>query len=184
MVEGLLPQSQCPQCGAQASSADLPCWLCGASPVAAHATEGPIGLPPKAQPAPGQPFQFSIAGLLILITVIAVCLGALRVAPGLGILLAVISVVSAVPAGFRAAARASPGTPKPSFWASFFISAAAITVGIIAFGVSAFIGITVGCRGGSDSAANVLAMILIFGSPVVGLAASGVILWRTWPRRN
>jgi hypothetical protein len=186
----------CPQCGVERQLDDSRCWLCGWSRgVLGDASAAPLAsaraVPlPLAPPRRAPPFQFSIGGALILTTVIAVCLGAFRVAPGLGLLLVIVAMLSAVPAAVRSSAAARPGPKKPSFWGSFAISAIAITVGIIAFGLSAFIGVWISCnmqQPSDDTTRTLIAIlfyVLFFGSPIIGLSVAGICLWMTWPRNK
>jgi phosphate/sulfate permease len=141
-----------------------------------------------------RPWQYSISGLLIVTTVVAVCLGALRVAPGLGILLIIVLAVSAVPATIRANVirQRSQGPDSPrarlAYLESFAVTAAAITVGIFACGVVAIVACIVGC-GFVESLRNNqvsdnVAFVLLFASPVIGLIVAGLIYWLAWPKRQ
>src|SRR5262245_23246115 len=70
------PQRLCPECGASCELEAARCWLC-------HAELTPAGAE-QPTPAPHGP-QFSIATILLVTTLIAVCLGVFRLSPGFGI---------------------------------------------------------------------------------------------------
>ena len=69
------------------------CWLCRRDMVLAEVVEEPRIVPPAAVV---NPLQFSLETLLLIVTLSAVCLGALVAAPGLGVLLLVIAVPALV----------------------------------------------------------------------------------------
>src|SRR5262245_47531384 len=78
------PQCLCPECGASCPTDAPRCWLCqrdlkssGENPFAPSAAIGP-----HAEPAAG---QFSIATVLLVTTLVAVCLGVFRLSPGFGL---------------------------------------------------------------------------------------------------
>src|SRR5262249_42880479 len=128
---------RCPQCGAEAQLYDVRCWLCGWSP---RGGSPPL---PEIEPPPIQvsrheprPWQFTIGGLLVITTVIAVCLGALRAAPQLGVMLIAFSVLSILPIirarVIRAKQRqASPDAP-PGDRILAYVQSFALTAGILA----------------------------------------------------
>jgi hypothetical protein len=182
--------AHCPQCGAELGQQDLRCWLCGGLPgaaaVALTARPPPDSHSGAAQGAPL--FQFSIGGLLIATALVAVCLGALRVAPGLGVLLAAVALFSVVPAAMRTYAMNKQGATRGGFWISFAISAAASTVGFIACCLSAIVALLLVCGNMNRSSdqemralAEMLGMILLFGSPIIGLFVAWIALLWTWP---
>src|SRR5687768_12038002 len=81
-------QRRCPQCGASCAVEATQCWLCHAAlPAVVQSTRG----------APAAAQQFSLATILLVITLIAVCLGVFRVSPGFGLAV----VCFAVPALIR-----------------------------------------------------------------------------------
>jgi hypothetical protein len=193
MTASSAPASACPQCGADVQPTAARCWLCGWS-IAGQRT-GVVAMP---RPAAGRheaaPWQFSIAGLLIVTTVVAVCLGAFRVAPGLGVLLVIFLLVGVAPAVIRArAVRAlRPSDPQGAgnsmyaYVESFAVTAGAMTVGVIAFGVVAFVAFFIACADlpGTPQVRGPVAVILLFASPVIGLIVTGIIYWAGWPHRR
>ena len=110
----------CPRCGAQNRPSVAACFLCGQTlgrPVAASAES--TGLPPtsvapelddrwtaatpKKPDRAGQPYR--IETLLLAIALIAVCLGVMYEAPGLGIPLAIVSAIAMARMKFVASRR-------------------------------------------------------------------------------
>lgn len=80
----------CPDCGAVNTPPAIFCWLCGrVLPQAGE--EEPRPVPPNAN------FTFSLSSLMLVMTLIAVCLGAATIEPGFGIILA----IAATPAVLR-----------------------------------------------------------------------------------
>jgi hypothetical protein len=190
-----VPAGACPQCGADVQPPAARCWLCGWSNAAlttGHAAASGSVL--AASPREPAPFQFSISGLLIVTTVVAVGLGAFRVAPGLAVLLVIVFVVGVGPTIIRARVVRSRGSTSSdqqagSQWIyayveSFAITAAAITAGVIACGMVAFVALFVACAAmpGQSRGLETVALILLFASPVVGLIVTGIIYWAGWPR--
>ena len=78
--------SVCTDCGASNPGHLSKCWLCQA-PVVLAASGTPFKATAYERHAA---FQFSFASLLVTIALIAVLLGVFRLAPGLGVLLAII----------------------------------------------------------------------------------------------
>ncbi|HEY2412447.1 MAG TPA: hypothetical protein VGI40_09405 [Pirellulaceae bacterium] len=130
----------CPDCGAPLEGTDSQCWLCRAQ---AHGATHDIN--PYASPRPIAPLQtqnqFSLATLFLIMTLVAVAMGALMIAPGLGtffIVLAVPALIRTVIVGRR---RQELGE-KPTIGSKIldFIASAAIIwvisiAATIAFGV-------------------------------------------------
>jgi hypothetical protein len=198
MVTPVSSRGNCPQCGAQSQLYDARCWLCGWSPAVPREADLPVVAPPIIVRSPPthelEPLQFSIGGLLVVTTVIAVCLGALRVAPGLGIMLLLLFVVGVVPATIRARVvrKRMQGDDSPrgtserrlAYLASFAIVVAAITAGLVTCAVVAFAAFLVACSDlwGRNPNAQTLVSVLLFGSPVIGLIVAGLIYWLAWPQ--
>ncbi|WP_165224665.1 hypothetical protein [Aquisphaera insulae] len=74
----------CLRCGARNDPGSAECWLCGER---ALSTARPVG-PSPGRPSGGNPFVFTIAGGMLVIAVVAVCLALYANAPGLLVLLA------------------------------------------------------------------------------------------------
>jgi hypothetical protein len=188
---------RCPECGAELQLYDIHCWLCGWSPGPKDTTKTPLPPPifvssPEARSL--APLQYSIGGLLVVTTVIAVCLGAFRVTPGLGILLMLMIAVGVIPAWIRAAVMGARHREANRIWtradrtrafaASLALTAGIVTAGVVTCGVVAIVAVMVACSDmwGEIGYGPVLAPVLLLGSPVVGLIVAGYLCWRTWPR--
>ena len=85
----------CPQCGASNVAETTQCWLCHA--VLPPAVAGALRVPTNEDGTRSVPTTFSLATILLVITLIAVCLGVFRVSPGFGVAI----VCFAVPALIR-----------------------------------------------------------------------------------
>ncbi|HEX3996971.1 MAG TPA: hypothetical protein VHX65_00295 [Pirellulales bacterium] len=93
----------CPECGAAFSGEGTYCWLCGwrtGDPVSADPKQRakPRRNPHVALPNTGKRLQwtFSLSTLFLWTALIAVVMGVVRIAPGLGIPLAVLSLPAAL----------------------------------------------------------------------------------------
>jgi hypothetical protein len=194
---------RCPQCGAARDAAAVRCWLCHAAVPA----EDPRGREsfsaddfaasqscgPKTTPDPGAAAgqQFSIATILLVTTLIAVCLGVFRISPGFG--LAVIAF--AVPALIRTfvvgvqhqrvGQRLSIGDKLTAFVASLGI--------MVLIGIAAVVAFQIACWGtcGLIAAMNprtgdeeMLLWTSIGIGTVAALAVGGWVLWATRPREG
>src|SRR5262245_51696932 len=151
MTARTLARGRCPQCGGLLRCYDVPCWLCGWSPALPDKNQavivGPTAVAPRQ--AAERPFQFTIAALITATTVSAVCLGALRAAPGVGILLMVVLVLMVLPATIRAsvlkARRQSAGEEMTiggqagDFAESLAIAFVASVVGLLTAGAVGFV---------------------------------------------
>jgi hypothetical protein len=189
---------RCSYCAAELQPGTLRCWLCGSpAPVL---LEGEVKAPPILVPPPRHaehPFQFTIGGLLVVTTVVAVFLGAIRVAPGLAVSLMVLLAICGVPAVLRArvlrlrrpaaGGAQEVGTRTLEYVASFAITAAVIIVGYVACMVVAFVALLVACGGNralGPDAAGLIGMGLLISAPIVGFIVAGWLLRLTWPRKK
>jgi hypothetical protein len=101
-----LPADACPECGAGRIPGQVQCWLCHGdlSPTASVAraalpAESPAGC------------QYSLASLLLLMTLAAILLSITSMNPGLGIFLAVLMVPACLRTAIVATLRRSRGKP-------------------------------------------------------------------------
>ena len=192
---------RCPQCGAARDEGAARCWLChaelppaGREPFSAGDPAAERGRWPKTTLDPfatGQ--QFSIATVLMITTLIAVCLGVLRLSPGFGIAV----IVFAVPALIRtvvvgvqtksAGKRLSIGDKLTAFVASLGLMILVAIAGVIAFqiacwGTCGLITATVSSSMGSSGGDALLWTCVGIGT-AAALAVGTWILWATRPRR-
>jgi hypothetical protein len=101
--------ARCPHCQAEVYwSEATQCWLCGQS----LDRPGPAVAPP---PPPMEPARrtFGLSSLMLVIALVAVCLGVYREVPGLGILLAILVTPALVRTSVVATRRKAGGRPMP-----------------------------------------------------------------------
>jgi hypothetical protein len=138
------PAAHCPHCGAEVQTPGGPCWLCrqkasqaGPNPY----TINPDATNPYATPRPigDNVAQFSLASLFLVMTLVAVCLGVIMIAPGLGILFAFITTPAfirtmvAASRGRQIGAPLSPLEKTGIFLISWFIMCAVGIASVVAF---------------------------------------------------
>jgi hypothetical protein len=169
------PAAHCPHCGAEVQAPGSPCWLCRQK--ASHAE-----LNPYAPPRPiGENAQFSLASLFLVMTLVAVCLGVIMIAPGVGILFAFITTPAfirttvAASLGRRAGAPLSPVEKVGIFFISWFIMCAIGIASVVAFMAVCFAGAII--TEGAGARLEIVLMVGVLG----GLAAA--IPLTVWLRR-
>lgn len=184
---------RCPECGADNPPQNARCWLCGAAldrgakpadrkeqPIDAEVIN-PYQSPPPA-PVVGTQHQFRLITLFLIVTVICLCLGLWRSAPGLAIPLLII----AVPALARASAvsrRVAAGGKRASigdFLIAFATSVALVIVTIVA-GIVAF---CIACVAALSGLGTQRVESIIGAAVLGGLATMTVLIIATWPRRK
>jgi hypothetical protein len=138
----------CPACGAQVQPTSTACWLCQeplASPAEIVEAELVEPTPPPIIPAWEQarrtasPLQFSLESLMLVITLVAVCLGMIVAMPGVGVLVAIVAapaLVRTLIAGFQQRAAGSQMTLSEK--ALTFLASTGITMAVLAAGGTAF----------------------------------------------
>lgn len=176
--------ARCPECGATLQSGDSTCWLC-------RRTTRPDDSSPASPFAEERKFagQFSLASVFLIITLIAVCLGSLRLAPGLGVLLIIVAtpaLVRTCVVGIRekrAGRTLSIGEKVVAFLASSAI--------IVLVGVAGFIAFQIACWGSCAMIAGIQQKegenALLVGLGTGSIAGIGTIIWliwKTWPRKK
>jgi hypothetical protein len=171
----------CPECGATRRWGEQVCWLCG-HPMPARGAGGgdsaglsqaPIllatAVPDRRPFAPSQAgyaervrFQYGINSMLLLMTLTAVLMGTFSIAPGLGIVAAVLVVPALVPTCMAAMRRGSRGQPMTTIekTATLILWVALMMVVMVAAGAAFFIA----CLAG-----------LTLGDPMVALTVLGPI---------
>lgn len=177
-------QSACPECGAALVAGQDRCWLCQRQ-LEPHDTANPYVAP---QPVPeASAAQFSLESLFLLTTLVAVGLGVFLIAPGLGVLFALVTVPAFARtwiAGYRdkqAGLKLTVSQKISAFILSFLLMLAIGFAGCIAFFfVCTGTGLAALAIGADDEGV----LIFIFGaSSLAALALAGFLMWVSWPRR-
>ncbi len=186
---------RCPECGAELRPRDERCWLCRSDRVIdAELVESPATNAPSAAV---HPLQFSLETLLLIVTLSAVCLGALVAAPGLGVLALVIAVPALIRtcltgiSAKRLSGKLTATDKVMAFLASAAITWAALVAAGIAFfaacTVAVFAAVAVGQAQGSERIGDSVMSFLLWTALVfcgaVSIGAFAGIFWLTWPRR-
>lgn len=187
----------CPDCGAVNSAGAGRCWLCqralGSGNAPATKSDGSTakGVPPQAMPAGvGRgPGTFSLATLMLLVTLAAVLCGLTAVAPGLGIPLAVL-VTPALIRTFAATnvRRAQGLEPTAEAKIGMFLASIGLMVLIMIAGFAVFF---VGCCAtfsmASANSGNFSNSRIVAATVLTFVAVVGVMIWlfiKYWPRRS
>ncbi len=199
MSQPQLSASLCPDCGAAIRPDTAACWLCRRPLViTAELVEG--GTPPKSAFVAANranPALFSLETLMLVITLIAVCLGVIMAAPGLGVVVALVAgpaLVRSLVAGYQERQAGTPmtlGDKLLTFVASTGVSLAVLVTGWTAFAAacmgSCFVAAGIDEFGGGawfrvngDS----IFFVLFAVSGTIGLATAGWLFWVLRPRRK
>ena len=135
------PAARCPHCGAQVQTLGSACWLCRQK--ASQSDPNPYA-PPR--PLDENAAQFSLASLFLVMTLVAVCMGVIMIAPGLGILFAFITtpaLIRTIVASSRGRLVGEPLSPMQKagiFLISWFIMCAVGIASVVAFMAVCFAG--------------------------------------------
>lgn len=190
----------CPECGASVDAAQTRCWLCqGELIVQAELVDR---APRSAAIGPANreasALQFSLQSLLLVITLAAVCLGALVAAPPLGVLALIIAAPALVRTWITGAAARGAGSQRTladkvmGFFASAAIAVAAFVAAGIAFFTSCTLSV-VAAAGVGSVAGNAPGGADLFDALWKGgLAFCGIssvlafigMFWITWPAKR
>lgn len=178
----------CPACGAGITPGQSACWLCFAPLHQAHFAALPaIPADPKLTANPG---QFSIATILLVTTLIAVCLGVFRYSPGLGIVLIIFAAPALVRTVYvgrrekRHGQRMTIGGKVGHFFLSLAIMYAVWTAAAMAFFITCAgsLGVAALANSASSQAGGSVMVIGLIASLVLSLVVAVVILRATWPK--
>ena len=175
---------RCGECGATNPATSNVCWLCQRPFVAGPRPEAPVAEPAK--PLAVTQRTFGLSSLMLLIALIAVCLGVMREVPGLGIALAVVATPALLRTIRTVARREARGRPMDvaEMIGAFFGSVAVVTtIGVAAGAVFTGTCFPVGLV--AFTANNAALVILAF---VLGFVAAGFVgyflIRRLWPRKD
>lgn len=177
---------RCPDCGAEFLLSQSQCWLCSRKAPEAT-TENPYASPQLIHESKYRAGQFSIATLMLVTTLVAVCLGVGMLAPGLGILLAIVAtpaLVRTVVADSRTKAAGWPFTMTKkieTFIVSLFLAGAVGMAGVVAFMGACTVGLMASGAFVSSSgpSGDAFGVALFLGA----VAAIGVMGWLFWVTR-
>ena len=171
----------CPNCGATYEPPASVCWLCHQN----LPTDAPRGTGTLA-PESSFSFTFSIASILLATSLFAVFFGVLAMAPGLAILLAVLSVPAFVRTGLVVHRRSQLGKPVSAarkflwFLGSLTVTTTVVTVVLFA-SVGTFCAV---CLGGA-SVVNDPNKPVPFALLAAGIATiTAIVLSAKWIRRR
>lgn len=194
----------CPECGARLKAADAKCWLCGRpikddAVVIAEVIGGAAPEWVQAHQPPLKPWQFSLESMLLVITLVAVCLGMIVAMPGIGVLAAIVAgpaLIRTLMVGYqerRAGHKQSIGEKVLAFLASTGVAIAVLLAGASAFGAACFASCLVvlgleSTRPGGGGAGGQWMEYAIWAafafSSIVGIATAGWLFWITRPIRT
>jgi hypothetical protein len=145
----------CHACHAHLRTGDETCWLCGAAvtpDVNAAAAKSPSAAAYSTKGSPGA--RFSLATLMMFMTLVAVVCGLISIAPGIGIALAVILLPVLAHTGISVRSEQAkghslrPGDQVGLFFGSLSLIVVAGVAASIAFGVTCFGGFFAGAAAG------------------------------------
>ena len=170
---------QCPECGAEVAGGQARCWLCerklhGPEPI------NPYAPPPSA--AGNVPSQFSLASLLLIVTLVAVGVGLFRLAPGLGVLLAFFSLPALARTTIDVTKHKQRGAPLGVLGkvGSFVVSLVVVLTVTVAALAASFTVCAVGLQA-TERLPQVM-LFIAFGGLGVGLLVMSWLFWLTRPR--
>ena len=176
----------CSQCGAANSATAGSCWLCRISLV--RQAEPAAGAPAAPARAAGAGRTFGLSSLMILVALIAVCLGVRRESPGLGIALAVVSTPAMVRTVFAARRREITGRPMSTGEkAVAFLGSIGVVVTVCAASGAAFVAtcFPIGLATFNVSSGGGGGIVLAFGLGILAAIAVAALLFRRlWPRKD
>ncbi len=184
----------CGACGAENASPRGACWLCGVA-LRETAGEGENFYAPPRPTAEDLAPSFSLSTLLLVMTLIALCLGVGAIAPGIAVVLVILSVPALVRTSGILHRRQRAGQP-PTLETKLRLFLASFGI-VTAIGAASAIGFFAVCLGGGfgvmalgDTAGAGLDVIpLAFLTGIGGGLAAGilVLVWlsrKLWPTRE
>ena len=178
MESEVIPRAvRCQECGAEWAEAQSRCWLCGGR-MKSNASRS------VSPPATVTAIQtFSVESILLVVTLIAVCLGVTMQSPGIGIALSILSVPALIRAiGIRLRRKAGGKAMTAGEKILTFVTSLAVVTTMAAAGVVAF---TTICFPTALVAVDTESVVLMVAAWVIGLLVAlavvfflGRLLWR------
>lgn len=175
------PIQFCPECGASLPPQVTRCWLCGrdiAPSGPATLTGTPFAEVAGAGTSPFEQrakFQFSIASMLLWMTLAAILLSLFTISPGLGILLGILSAPAAIRTAVLAMRREAAGRPMTvESKVTVFLGTAGIVLIFVVAALAAFVA-TCFPLGLAAFGANAGGLVVV--AFLAGLLASGLALY-------
>ena len=171
-------KGRCRHCGAEVNANARFCWLCGESLAPATGRE-PVLVAELVES--DRPLQFGIASLLLVITFVAVLCSLIKMNPGLGIVIAVLTLPAMIRTVLSAFRRREAGRPMSGGdKASTFLSTVAMSIcAIVAAGVTfcgAFVAtclVAMGTTGGRSFEVMLPWMVCVGG--IAAIIVAGIV---------
>jgi hypothetical protein len=144
-------EKRCPNCGAAFATIRERCWLCGFDVFGRHSTQPLDTSSLQSAAAPLRSGGFSLASLMMFMTLACVSLGVISVAPGLGVPLAIISLIVWARTADMVKLRDLQGTPTTSiekvlfFLRSFTFAVAMVVLVCVTGGAALFASLAAIC---------------------------------------
>jgi hypothetical protein len=186
------PLGHCPYCAAERKPGQSHCWLCQSwLPSNSAAEAADLDLKQKAYlpAAKSGSFQFGISSLLLLITLVAIICSVIKMNPGIGIVVAGLSIPALVWTIIVAIRRGQSGRPMSvAGKAGVFVLAMLLFLGIVVAVVGAFlIALFAICAAGNNGRGGfggdpVTAILLASGAALVVVIFCALGLWTIWRR--
>jgi hypothetical protein len=177
----------CPGCGADQWSPESVCWLCGYTPGGAFAhRQAPAASPPR-QIAAAK--SFSLATLLLLMTLAAVWLGLLATAPGLAIFACILLLPAVVRTAMVVQRRAvagrgvSPSEKLALGATSLLVSGVVLVVAAVA-SIGTFCAVCLGVASASNDRGDMSFAFVIAGFAALLTTLVAVRFLARWIRRR
>jgi hypothetical protein len=192
--------SHCPECGALAGQGVEKCWLCGWQRES-DSSSAPTESAPVAPRPVDQGFSYSLETLMLVMTLVAVAMGAIVLFPGVGIILAIMLLPAFVRTSKVIQRRAEQGRtvglwPRVALFFGSFTTSLVIIVVVSVASVGTFCGLCLGfyavaeggglLRGSSGEGLMILAMVVSGIAALVATIAAVyyIVKWirRRWQR--
>jgi hypothetical protein len=172
----------CPECAALVGVGVPRCWLCGWRRDGAQASTPPVIIPSLVPRRPtDRPFSYSLESLLLLVTLVAVGLGAIVNFPGIGIVVAILMAPAFVRTAMVIRRRDEIGRPvtrwqRVGLFFGSFATAIVILVLVVVASVGTFFTVCLGLfsADGTQDLALPLAMLS------AGMATAAIIGFAVW----